>query len=253
MRTTTRAVPSQAQKPNAKAAVKPPAPEPAAPVAKDDKAAAPVAKDDEAAAPVANDDEAAESGEPPQTIKESGKRLARTAKKVVNQNGAGVLNGVTRMLKAANGSFNFFGNLLQNHSKNAKDLAKKSFEAVSSIGDNAAKGTGHLIDSARTIGGQGSKSMRSVLDKGTALGVSVTKFGGTAIGAPMSIAEDVISTGHQLVKIPSRMSKAVAKNYIKPLLNFSRPDSEENEDQEDDAAPPSPPPTQKPGAKPTKK
>ncbi|XP_026810158.1 uncharacterized protein LOC113551834 [Rhopalosiphum maidis] len=183
--------------------------------------------------PGTNPNEEESSEVEPTTIKESGRRAVRTAKRIANRRGAGLLNSFTGLLKTANNTADFFGRFLRDRSKNVKDVAKESMGMVSSFSDRSTNGAKNLMKSARIIGNQGANTMYSTLQKSTSLGKNLVKLGGTVVGTPISIGEDVVSTGNSIAKIPSKVSRIVSEGAIKPLLNTFGPNSDEEEPEEE--------------------
>ncbi|NP_001155386.1 uncharacterized protein LOC100159063 precursor [Acyrthosiphon pisum] len=181
-----------------------------------------------------NDDDSAEA-EPPKTFKESGKKFVKTFKKMATNRGVRFLNGVTGFLKKTGGAFNFFGNFLRDRANGVKEVAKESLGMISSFGDSTTRGAKHLLNSGKVIGKQAGKEMYSSLQKGTKLGVNVTKLGGTAFSTPMSIGEDVVGTTNRLAKMPSRVSKMITNGAINPVLNmFGSESGEKNPEEEEE-------------------
>jgi len=174
-----------------------------------------------------NEEKSAEAE--PTTIKESGRRVVRTAKKIASRRGAGLLNGFTGLLKTANNTADFFGRFLRDRSKNVKDVAKDSMGMVSSFSDRSTNGAKHLMNSARVIGNQGANTMYSTLQKSTSLGTNLVKLGGNVVATPISIGADVVSTGNTIAKIPRKFSKMIHEGAVKPLLNSFGPNSDEEE------------------------
>jgi len=179
--------------------------------------------------PGTNPNEEESSEAEPTTIKESSRRVVRTAKRIASRRGAGLLNGVTGLLKTANNTADFFGRFLRDRSKNVKDVAKESMSMVSSFSDTSTNGAIHLMNSARVIGNQGASIMYSTLQKSTGLGKNLVKLGGTIVGTPISIGEDVVSTGNRIAKIPSKVSRFISEGAVKPILNTFGPNSDEGE------------------------
>lgn len=177
------------------------------------------------------DDQDSSEAEPPKTIKESGKRIIKNVKSIASQRGAGLLNGITGMIKGANGAFDFFGKFLLSRSKNVKDLAKESFNMASSFSDTATNGAKNLMNSARAIGGQGAKTAYNTLQKSTGLIKNVTKLGGTVMNTPISIGEDLVSSANGFAKMPSKLSRIV-RERAKPLLGYFGSNSDEDEPEE---------------------
>ncbi|KAF0772475.1 ACYPI000472 protein [Aphis craccivora] len=192
-----------------------------------------------------------DSAELPKTIKESGKKVLKTAKSIANQRGVGLLNGFTGMLKGANGAFDFFGKFLQGRSKNVKDLAKESLNMASSFSDTATNGAKNVMNSARTIGGKGAKTLYNTLQKTTSFGKNLTKLGGTVLNTPISVGEDLASSVNGFAKVPSKLSR-MASGLVKPVVNYFGLKSDEDESEEEndenpsDAEPPITPKTPPP-------
>jgi len=190
------------------------------------------------------DDQDSSEAEPPKTIKESGKRVLKMAVSIGSQRGAGLLNGFTGILKGTNGAFDFFGTFLLGQSKNVKDLAKNSLNMMSSFGNTATNGAKNVMNSAKTIGVQGAKTLYNTLQKTTRFGKKLTKLGGTVIDTPISIGEDLVSSANGIVKVPSKLSKMASERLVKPALGFLGPISDEDESEEEngenalDAEPP---------------
>ncbi|KAE9531606.1 hypothetical protein AGLY_010812 [Aphis glycines] len=195
-----------------------------------------------------NDQDSSEA-EPPKTIKASGKRVLKTAVSIGSQRGAGLLNGITGIMKGTDSAFDFFGKFLLGQSKNAKDLAKQSFNMASSFGNTATNGAKNVMNSAKTIGDQGSKTLYNTLQKTTSFGKKLTKLGGTVIDTPISIGEDLVTTANGIAKIPSKLSRMGSERLVKPALSVLGPISDEDESEEEngenalDAEPPIAPQT----------
>ncbi|CAH1710072.1 unnamed protein product [Aphis gossypii] len=195
-----------------------------------------------------NDQDSSEA-EPPKTIKASGKRVLKTAASIGTKRGAGLLNSITGVMKGTDGAFDFFGKFLLGQSKNVKELAKKSFDMVSSLGNTATNGAKNVMDSAKTIGGQGSKTLYNTLQKTTRFGKKLTKLGGTVMDTPISVGEDLVTTANGIAKVPSKLSRIGSERLVKPALSFLGPTSDEDESEEEngedalDAEPPIAPQT----------
>jgi len=176
--------------------------------------------------------------EPPTTFKESGKRVVQTLKKMATNRGVGLLNGFTGFLTKSGDAFSFFGNFLLDRAKGVKNVAKESLGMVSGFSDRTTRVAKHLLDSGKVIGLQARKEMYESLQKATRLGKNLTKLGGTAVGTPLSISEDVVGTANRLAKVPSRVSNIINNGVIKPVLsrfgsNSSEEQPEEEEEKED--------------------
>jgi len=155
------------------------------------------------------------------------------------------------MLKGANGAFDFFGKFLQGRSKNVKDLAKESLNMASSFSDTATNGAKNVMNSARTIGGKGAKTLYNTLQKTTSFGKNLTKLGGTVLNTPISVGEDLASSVNGFAKVPSKLSR-MASGLVKPVVNYFGLKSDEDESEEEndenpsDAEPPITPKTPPP-------
>lgn len=194
-----------------------------------------------------NEDDSAEA-EQPKTLRESCGRILKTLKKMASNRGIGVLNGFNGFLKKTGSTFNFFGNFLRDRATSVKTVARESLGMLSGLSDGTSRGAIHLLDSSKVIGTQAGKEMYSTLQKATRLGRSVTKLGGTAVGTPLSIGDDIVNTANRLVKTPSRLSKFITRSAINPVLNYLGPDSneepeEEEEEEDSPKAPVKTPPT----------
>jgi len=119
---------------------------------------------------------------------------------------------------------------------------------VSSFSDRSTNGAKHLMKSARVIGDQGANTMYSTLQKSTSLGKNLVKLGGTVVDTPISIGEDVVSTGNNIAKIPSRVSRIISEGAVKPLLNKFGPNSDEEEEPEEEPEVENPPKIETPKA-----
>jgi len=135
------------------------------------------------------------------------------------------------MLKGANGAFDFFGKFILDRSKNGKELAKESFGMASSFSDTATNGAKNIMNSARTIGNQGAKTMYNTLQKTTSFGKNLTKFGGTIVNTPISIGEDVVTSANGIAKVPRRLSRKISESVVKPALGFFGTNSDEDEEE----------------------
>jgi len=147
--------------------------------------------------------------------------------------GVGLLNGFTGLLKKTGGAFSFFGNFLGDRAKGVKDVAKESLGTVSSFSDSTTRGAKHLLNGGKVIGTQAGKELFSSFQKATRLGTNITKLGGTAVGIPLSIGEDVVGTTNQIAKVPSRVSKLITKP-IKKVLSYVEPESDQETSQEEE-------------------
>lgn len=179
--------------------------------------------------------------EQPKTFRESGGRILKTLKKMASNRGVGVLNGFNSFLKKTGKAFNFFGNFLRDRAMSVKAVAKESIGILSGLSDGTSRGTIHLLNSGKVIGTQAGKEMYSTLQKATSLGKSIAKLGGTAVGTPLSIGDDVVSTVNRLAKAPSRLSKVITRGAINPVLNYLGPNSDEEqpiEEEEEEEEPP---------------
>ncbi|XP_025195908.1 uncharacterized protein LOC112595048 [Melanaphis sacchari] len=169
-----------------------------------------------------------DEAEPPTTIKESGRRVVKTAKKLASKRGANLFNGITGLMKRTDNTIDFFGKFVRDRANNVKDVAKESFGLLSGLSNSSTNGAKNVISSAKVIGNEGSQVMYSTLQKSTNLGKNLTKLGGTVITTPISIGENVVTAANGIARIPSRLSRKITNGGIKPLLNAYLPDSDEN-------------------------
>lgn len=186
-----------------------------------------------------NEDDSAEA-EQPKTFRESSGRIVKSMKKMASDRGVGLLNGFTGFIKKSGGAFNFFGNFLLERAKGVKEVAKESLEMVSGLSDSTTRGALHLLNSGKVIGTQTGKEMYNTLQKATSLGTNLAKLGGAAVGTPLSISNDLVSTTNRLVKVPRRLSKIITHGAINPVLNYLGPESKEEQPEEEEVEEDSP-------------
>lgn len=190
--------------------------------------------------PGSNPDNDSMETDPPNTVFGSGKKVAKTMKKVASKRIVGVLNSVDRLLNVV-GHSDSFGNLIQEQANNVRTLATESLKLVSDFSNSSFNGAKHVIEGSRVIGKQGGNVLFSTLQKATTLGANLTKFGGTAINTPISIGGDIVGTANRIAKAPSLISTMVTNNIINRGLRLLRLNSDEEPEKSEEEEKEEPP------------
>lgn len=144
--------------------------------------------------------------------------LGKTTVGELKKRGTDLVNGTTGTVKSISRKASAIGGLIGKQRKNVEGVTIDGIRMVSDFGDGLTRGTRHVMKSTKDIAREGGNQAYGGLLAGTGLAKSTTKFAGTAITTPMSIAGDWIGVGKNAFGLPMRFSRTASTQINKRVF-----------------------------------